>query len=68
MESGRAGTDHSAMMDLGPDQKPSGSSGAVARGERSPSWGRWVSEGQGVSLGVRGLVIEGVEEYPSALL
>lgn len=67
MESGRAGTDHSAMMDLGPDQ-PLGSSGAVIRGERSPSWGRWVSEGQVVSLGVRGLVIEGVEENPNALL
>lgn len=37
MERGRAGTDHSGMMDLSPDQKPSGSSGAVSRGERSPS-------------------------------
>lgn len=58
MEGGRAGTDHSGMMDLGPDQKPSESSGAVSGGERSPSWGRGVNEGQGqgVSLGVRGLV------------
>lgn len=46
MDGGRAGTGHSAMMDLGPDQKPLGSSRAVTRGERSPSWGRWVSDGR----------------------
>lgn len=49
VEGGKAGTGHSALMDLGPDQEPPGSSGAVTRGERSPSWGRWVSEGQGAS-------------------
>lgn len=51
---GRAGTDHSGMMDLGPNQKPPGSSRAMGRSERSASQGRWVSkgQGQGVSLGV----------------
>lgn len=67
MGGGRAGTDHSGMMDLGHDQKPPGSSGAMSRGKRSPSLGRWVSkgQGQGISLGVRGLVIEGTVCTPS---
>ena len=54
----RAGTDHSGMMDFVPNQKPSGSSGVMSRGERSPSQGRWVSKGQGHRVGreVQGLV------------
>lgn len=60
MEGGRAGTEQSEMMDSGPDKKASESSGVVSRGERSPSWGRWVSEAHRVSLGGAGLMMERV--------
>lgn len=48
MDGGRQGWDRSVRNDgFSLNQDPSGSSGAVSRGERSPSWGRWVIERQG---------------------